>query len=304
MTVSLKHKFQSARPDNANTSLVRASNWNDEHDLTLAASRLLGRATASAGAAEEITLGNGLQFSGTSLIANTGQIVTAATVKTALGNVDAWTETTVHAATAKTTIIDADELAFWDSVSTDLRKITGANFWEQVKWRAKGIGELYLVDTSNAGTDIPPSSTTDTVWIELTAGLTGVGAFNESKLTGETVSGSAPLVLATAVISVSGSPMNGQTIDLLNTENRILRPSLTPGAKQNDALQNLTGQFRVAASISSVTGVFDFNDGTSSRASSDNTNAPTVTFDASRIARTSTETRMKNVGVKAYMRVK
>ncbi len=62
MTVSLKHKFTSAKTDGADTSVVRPSNWNDDHDLTLAASKLLGRATASSGAAEEITVGTSLSL--------------------------------------------------------------------------------------------------------------------------------------------------------------------------------------------------------------------------------------------------
>lgn len=55
MAVSLKHKFTSAKADGADPSLVKPSNWNDEHDLTLATDTLLGRATAGAGAVEEIT---------------------------------------------------------------------------------------------------------------------------------------------------------------------------------------------------------------------------------------------------------
>ncbi|MEN6644291.1 MAG: hypothetical protein ABFE08_17770 [Armatimonadia bacterium] len=54
MAVSLKHKFASAKADGADPSLVKPSNWNDEHDLTLATDTLLGRATAGAGAVEEV----------------------------------------------------------------------------------------------------------------------------------------------------------------------------------------------------------------------------------------------------------
>lgn len=54
MAVSLKHKFVSAKSDGGDTSLVRPSNWNDEHDLVLATNKLLGRATAGTGAVEEI----------------------------------------------------------------------------------------------------------------------------------------------------------------------------------------------------------------------------------------------------------
>lgn len=67
MTISVKHKFASAKADSADASLIRPSNWNDEHNITLAASRLLGRSSATAGAMEEISLGAGLAFSGSTL---------------------------------------------------------------------------------------------------------------------------------------------------------------------------------------------------------------------------------------------
>ena len=55
MAVSLKHAFVSAVSDGGDTSLVRPSNWNAEHDLTMAADRILGRVTSGTGAAEELT---------------------------------------------------------------------------------------------------------------------------------------------------------------------------------------------------------------------------------------------------------
>lgn len=54
MTVSLKHKFQSAKADGVDTTVVQPSNWNAEHDLTCATDRVLGRVTAGAGSVEEI----------------------------------------------------------------------------------------------------------------------------------------------------------------------------------------------------------------------------------------------------------
>jgi hypothetical protein len=54
--VSLKHKFQSTLPDGVNPSLIRPSNWNDEHDLILSQTGvIIGRKSAGEGGAEELT---------------------------------------------------------------------------------------------------------------------------------------------------------------------------------------------------------------------------------------------------------
>lgn len=161
-----------------------------------------------------------------------------------------------------------------------------------------GVGQHYFVDTSKAGADMPPSGTAGPVFIELTAGLTGAGAFNNGKLTSESVSGSAPLVLATAVVSVAGSPMNGKTIDLINTESRIIRPSTSPGTKQDDAIQGHQHQYlRVQNAGSGLTGGSGFSSFT-------DTSTNPVSDGVNGTPRTANETRMKNIGVKAYMRVK
>jgi hypothetical protein len=67
MTISLKHKFNSPKADSGDTTLVRPSNWNDEHDITMATSRLLGRTTAGAGAVEELSVSANLTLSGGTL---------------------------------------------------------------------------------------------------------------------------------------------------------------------------------------------------------------------------------------------
>jgi len=72
MTISLKHNFQSAVSDEGDTSLVRPSNWNAEHDLTLATGKLVGRTTAGEGSAEEISVGTGLSLSAGTLSATGG----------------------------------------------------------------------------------------------------------------------------------------------------------------------------------------------------------------------------------------
>lgn len=56
MTISLKHSFTSPKADGTDSTLVQPSNWNQEHALSLAAGKVLGRATGSAGAAQELPL--------------------------------------------------------------------------------------------------------------------------------------------------------------------------------------------------------------------------------------------------------
>jgi len=56
MTVSLKHAFTSAKADGTDTTLIQPSNWNDEHVITLAAGKVLGRDTSAAGAVQELNI--------------------------------------------------------------------------------------------------------------------------------------------------------------------------------------------------------------------------------------------------------
>lgn len=66
MAVSLKHTTQAAGTDAGNGE-IRKLQWNEEHTLTLATGKLLGRSTAGTGAAEEITPSTGIALSGGNL---------------------------------------------------------------------------------------------------------------------------------------------------------------------------------------------------------------------------------------------
>ena len=84
MTVSLKHIFQSTNPDGPDSSQVQPSNWNEEHELTLATNKLLGRATAGTGAAEELSVGTALSLSGGTLAVTTVPVPNGGTGLTTL----------------------------------------------------------------------------------------------------------------------------------------------------------------------------------------------------------------------------
>jgi hypothetical protein len=56
MTVSLKHTFTSAKLDSLDVTLVQPSNWNQEHVLTAAAGKVLGRDTSGDGTVQELPI--------------------------------------------------------------------------------------------------------------------------------------------------------------------------------------------------------------------------------------------------------
>ncbi|ENM3877828.1 phage tail protein [Vibrio cholerae] len=63
--------------------------------------------------------------------------------------------------------------------------------------------------------------------------LTYSDAYNTGLLTSQTLSGSAPELVSTAVISAAQSPINGQTIDMINTMGTFIRPGVTAGVRKS-----------------------------------------------------------------------
>lgn len=117
------------------------------------------------------------------------------------------------------------------------------------KWGKWPVGAYYMSD-GVTGVEEPPDSHPDFAWVLLTANQTGSGQYNEGKLGSQSVSGSAPLVQATAVVTDPDSPMNGQTIRLLNTENRYLMPAASGiGDVDNDQMQQITGSLTFTGTI-------------------------------------------------------
>lgn len=56
MTVSITHKFHSAKTDGVDTSVVQPSDWNDEHTITCGPGTVLGRTVGLAGAVQELPI--------------------------------------------------------------------------------------------------------------------------------------------------------------------------------------------------------------------------------------------------------
>lgn len=175
-------------------------------------------------------------------------------------------------------------------------------------WAMQPIGMPIPIFDHIPGVPTPP---TDKAYryVKLTAGLTGAGGYNNGILTSETVSGSAPLVNATAVISLSGSPLDGQTLRLINTERRFIRAGDVAGSVQDDAFQahwhaavlhNLRTWQPVAGSgpVVAIQG-----DGTNSDSTAAGVRTA-VSDGSSGTPRISTETRPRNIWATYYLRIK
>lgn len=77
MAISITHAFVSGKADPPDTSLIKPSNWNAPHTLSMGTGKLVGRTTAATGAAEEIAVSGALTFSAQTLSLPTDAITNA-----------------------------------------------------------------------------------------------------------------------------------------------------------------------------------------------------------------------------------
>ena len=157
------------------------------------------------------------------------------------------------------------------------------------------IGGYVTVQIDITGAQEPSSEH----FIRLKSGLTGAGQYNEGKLASESVSGSAPLIDATAVIDDGDSPLYGQTVHLIEDERRFLRAG-SPGTLQDDAFQGHTFELDLwlSGGASTVPG-----GGAGELVYTYKVVGP-VSDGVNGTPRTANETRMRNIGVAVYMRIK
>jgi hypothetical protein len=163
------------------------------------------------------------------------------------------------------------------------------------------VGGFIEIPTNLTGVATPDKDSTLYRFARLTAGLTGSGQENEGILVSESVSGSAPLVLATAVVSLTGSPMDGQTIRLLNTEGRFIRPGTSAGTVRADQFQDHQhDSFRTldGSALPSTNGFYDL------MSEGGLVNADVVTGLVTGSTRRGNETYPKHMEVTYYQRIK
>lgn len=166
-----------------------------------------------------------------------------------------------------------------------------------LEWLSKPIGEPFPLWDHIPGCPIPPTDNPDFRFIKLTAG----DAYNSGVLTSETVTGSFPLVVATAVISLPASPINGATVQLINTSRAGMRGG-SSGVLQQDAMQGHRHKFAYDDQRLTGVGSGGMVNGTIDTLSNDNVYDP-ITDGVNGEPRLAQETRGKNVGATYYMRI-
>ena len=120
MAISLKHATQSTGGPYTPTGELGPAAWNEEHAMTMATARVLGRVTASTGVVEELTA---------------AQIRTLINVEDGADVTDAVNiASSINGTAAKTTPVDADAIPLIDSAASNaLKKVTWANIKATLK---------------------------------------------------------------------------------------------------------------------------------------------------------------------------
>ena len=132
MTLSVKHSFQSSKPDGVDTSIVRPSNWNEEHLITASADTILG--AVNAGQVGEIAC----TAAGRALIDDADAAAQRATLGLVIG-------TNVQAYDADT---DAAWTAWTPTLTAGSGTVTGATITTVATYKTIGKTVFYKFKTT------------------------------------------------------------------------------------------------------------------------------------------------------------
>ena len=178
--------------------------------------------------------------------------------------------------------------------SDNVKPVTSASLAGFDPWAMQLLGVPIPIFDHIAGVAVPPTNSSVYRYIKLTAS----DAYNAGALIAESIVGVAPLTVASAVISLPGSPIIGKTVSLLNTERRFVRPGVS-GALEQDAFQGhkvkLTGWNPYYLSTGTSMSLAAIGAGVLGDLIDDGVNG---------VPRQANETRVKSIGATYYMRIK
>lgn len=219
-------------------------------------------------------------------------------------------------------IIDGQLVPYAGGESADERYalLAGENDFDQVPtvkgtplavggsavWTTMPVGMPFPLYDFIPGIELPPNDNPNYRYVKLSAGQDGAGQYNYGVLEAESVSGSAPLIIANALVNLPGSPFDGRRIKLINTDKRFIGAG-EGGILEDDSIQNITGAIasRNYQPTGGASGAFRTNQGSAgiNQGEQHDTTASGFSFDASRVARTADHTQPRTIRVPHYVRI-
>lgn len=162
--------------------------------------------------------------------------------------------------------------------------------------------------------DLPPTDSDAFRYII----LTDADPYNNGILINKEVSGTSPNLVIKYTINMSGSPLNGTKIEMLNTMEAVVNPSANQGKVFNDTIRDIEGTFGVRRATAtganvalSTTGAFELTSQTevaynpiSLEASISLTQGQSIVFAASNTVPTGDRNQTFAIGYKYLMRIK
>ncbi|EGR2024056.1 hypothetical protein DYB89_03150 [Vibrio cholerae] len=109
------------------------------------------------------------------------------------------------------------------------RMISGSNF----AWLSMPIGSPFPLIG-----DLPPTDSDAFRYVV----LTDADPYNDGVLINKEVSGTAPNLVIKYTIDMPDSPLHGSKIEMLNSMEAVISPSVTEGKIFNDTIRNITGR--------------------------------------------------------------
>ncbi|HDZ9179588.1 TPA: hypothetical protein RUZ12_000008 [Vibrio cholerae] len=173
------------------------------------------------------------------------------------------------------------------------RMISGSNF----AWLSMPIGSPFPLIG-----DFPPTNSDAFRYVV----LTDADPYNDGVLINKEVSGTAPNLVIKYTIDMPDSPLNGTKIEMLNTMEAVISPSITAGKVFFDTIRDIQGAFIGGGMNSGPIGCFqisqlDSGDWTSA---SGVNRQDTISFKASNVVPTSDRNQTFAVGATHLMRIK
>ncbi|MGT3829773.1 hypothetical protein ACVTEC_05835 [Vibrio cholerae] len=183
------------------------------------------------------------------------------------------------------------------------RMISGSNF----AWLSMPIGSPFPLIG-----DLPPTDSDAFRYVV----LTDADPYNDGVLINKEVSGTAPNLVIKYTINMPESQLHGTKIEMLNTMEAVISPSVTNSKVFNDTIRDIVGTVTAGgASGSTQFGVFDGASGSFTRIPPTDigsfdpgttalNRSASVSFSASNVVPTGVRNQTFAVGAKFLMRVK